>query len=219
MRQSDPQSALLTDPRENAADMRTCAFSGLFCASAGAGVSRHGDIRERPNLIAGHPARRRRRPVRRERRCDRAGRLCRSFSTREVSPVNRSQRGALSSKGPVKNDRVNLGVERAKVIARAEVPSGSTGVSELGSRQGHGRLSPRGATSCSLVFTPAPGVVRVRSETSPLHSCGAGLQACEARLKPCPTDVYTTEPRAARGYRFPSARSCTRDPASMFVNP
>ncbi len=55
---------------------------------------RHGDVRGRPNLFARHPARRCRRPVRRERRCDRAGRLRRSSSTRQVSPVNRSDRGS-----------------------------------------------------------------------------------------------------------------------------
>ena len=42
-----------------------------------------------------------------------------------------------------------------------------------------------------------PVIIAVRGE-SPAALSGAGLQACEARLKPCPTDVYTTEPRFCR---------------------
>ena len=58
------------------------------------------------------------------------------------------------------NGRVNLGVERAKVIARAPVSSGGAGVSGVGTGQGHGRVrAARHAQDYA------------REEPTPAHSC------------------------------------------------
>ena len=76
---------------------------------------------------------------------------------------------------------------------------------------GHGWKRP-GRVAWHLMTTVGrprrPCVFAVRDGCARLGSpCGAGLQACEARLKPCPTKVFTIEFRSRSG---PSVRSSTR---------